>query len=61
MLWTMVPSTGSSAAGGMTRGWTWHRRVSVDAERFSYEQTTIVDIHGKRFDHTDANVLTREA
>ncbi len=39
----------------------FHRQLTVDADRLSYEQTTIVDIYGKRFDHTDANVLIREA
>ncbi|MEM8768098.1 MAG: hypothetical protein AAGE43_11670, partial [Pseudomonadota bacterium] len=38
----------------------FHRQLTVDADRLSYEQTTIVDIYGKRFDHIDQNVLTKE-
>lgn len=34
-------------------------RVSEDTLR--YEELTVLDIYGKRFDHTDANSLTRQA
>lgn len=33
-------------------------RISPDTLR--YEELTVVDIYGKRFDHTDANTLTRK-
>jgi hypothetical protein len=34
-------------------------RVVVDGETLTYHETTVVDIYGKRFDHTDTNTLTR--
>ena len=52
---------------GLIGGWRGDKgmdvapEIRVDTERLSYERTTVVDIYGKRFDLTDANVLTREA
>jgi hypothetical protein len=37
----------------------FHRIISVDEGRLHYEETTVVDIYGKRFDHTDENALVR--
>ena len=33
--------------------------ITVSDGRLAYEELTIVDIYGRRFDHTDANELTR--
>ena len=33
--------------------------IRVRADDMNYEELTVVDIYGKRFDHTDANSLTR--
>ncbi len=33
--------------------------VSVFEEMMTYRETTVVEIYGKRFDHTDANTLLR--
>ena len=35
-----------------------HRDV-VDGDTLTYEEATIVDIYGRRFEHTDTNTLTR--
>ncbi len=34
-------------------------RVSVSGDTLSYDETTVLEIYGRRFDHTDANELTR--
>ena len=34
-------------------------RVSIDENTLTYSETTVVDIYDERFDHTDANSLTR--
>ena len=39
----------------------FNRILTVEGDRLNYEETTVVDIYGKRFDHTDENSLTREA
>lgn len=33
--------------------------VSVDGDTLTYSEKTVVDIYGKRFDHTDENTLQR--
>jgi hypothetical protein len=33
--------------------------IRVRGDDMNYEELTVVDIYGKRFDHTDANSLTR--
>jgi hypothetical protein len=35
------------------------RTISVGPETLSYEQITVVDIYGRRFDHTDHNDLVK--
>ena len=37
----------------------FRHKTIVAGDRLSYSQTTIVDIYGKRFEHTDENQLTR--
>lgn len=37
----------------------FRRRFVCDGQSLSYSQTTVVDIYGKRFDHTDENQLKR--
>ena len=37
----------------------FNRSITVSGATLRYEQTTVVDIYGKRFDHTDENTLTR--
>ena len=39
----------------------FRRRLSYRENSLSYSQTTIVDIYGKRFEHTDENELRRVA
>lgn len=34
-------------------------RVAVRGDRMHYRETTVMDIYGKRFDHTDENTLLR--
>lgn len=34
-------------------------RISVGGDRLTYAETTVLDIYGKRFDHTDGNTLIR--
>jgi hypothetical protein len=33
--------------------------IAVDADTLRYDETTVLEIYGKRFDHTDANELRR--
>jgi len=37
----------------------FRHRVVVDRDTLAYEEATIVDIYGGRFEHTDTNTLTR--
>lgn len=37
----------------------FHRTIRVAGDLMSYEETTVLDIYGKRFDHTDQNTLNR--
>jgi hypothetical protein len=38
----------------------FRQRLTIGAERLSYQQTTLVDIYGRKsFEHTDENVLQR--
>jgi hypothetical protein len=37
----------------------FRHRITVDGDTLTYDETTVVDNYGKRFDHTDANTLTR--
>ncbi len=34
-------------------------KITVMGDTLAYDQTVVVDIYGKRFDHTDKNTLTR--
>ena len=36
----------------------YRHKTKLGGDRLSYSQTTIVDIYGKRFEHTDENQLT---
>lgn len=37
----------------------FRHRITVDGSTLAYDETTVVDIYGSRFDHTDKNTLTR--
>ncbi len=37
----------------------FRHKIQVDGDRLSYAETTVVEIYGKTFDHTDENELTR--
>jgi methylamine---glutamate N-methyltransferase subunit C len=37
----------------------FRHRITVDGDSLAYDETTVLDIYGKRFDHTDTNRLTR--
>jgi hypothetical protein len=37
----------------------FNRTITVAGEVMSYEEITVLDIYGKRFDHTDQNTLNR--
>ena len=37
----------------------FRHKVSISGDVLSYQETTVLDIYGKRFDHTDANQLRR--
>ena len=37
----------------------FRHKIQVDDDRLSYAQTTVVEIYGKTFDHTDENELSR--
>jgi hypothetical protein len=37
----------------------FRHRVVVDGDTLSYDETTVVDIYGRRFEHIDRNTLTR--
>jgi hypothetical protein len=37
----------------------FRHRITVEGDTLAYDETTIVDIYGKRFEHTDTNTLTR--
>ncbi len=37
----------------------FRHKISVIGDTLVYDETTVVDIYGKRFDHTDENTLTR--
>jgi hypothetical protein len=37
----------------------FRHRLTIDGDRLSYAQTTVLEIYGKSFDHTDENTLVR--
>jgi hypothetical protein len=37
----------------------FHHKITVDGDKLTYFETTVLDIYGKKFDHTDGNTLTR--
>ena len=37
----------------------FRHRLSVSGDTLSYDETTVLEIYGRRFDYTDANELTR--
>lgn len=39
----------------------FRHRVVVDGDTLTYDETTVLDIYGRRFEHTDRNTLTRVA
>ena len=39
----------------------FRHEVTIDRDRLAYSETTILEIYGRRFDHTDRNELTRRA
>ncbi len=38
----------------------FHHHITVHDDELSYSETTVLEIYGKTFDHTDQNVLTRQ-
>lgn len=38
----------------------FRQKMTLSGDTLSYAQTTLVDIYGKTFDHTDENTLTRD-
>lgn len=38
----------------------FHQKIIVGDEKMSYSETTMLDIYGREFEHTDDNELTRE-
>lgn len=39
----------------------FRQKVTVDGDRLTYFEATMLDIYGKKFEHTDENTLTRVA
>jgi hypothetical protein len=37
----------------------FRHKIQVEGDKLSYAETTVVEIYGKTFDHTDENELTR--
>lgn len=37
----------------------FHHQIRLKGDELWYQETTVVDIYGKRFDHTDTNTLSR--
>ena len=37
----------------------FRHKIQVDGDKLSYAETTVLEIYGKTFDHTDENELTR--
>jgi len=37
----------------------YRMKMTIEPDRLSYDQTTVLDIYGRRFDHTDKSVLTK--
>ena len=37
----------------------FHHTITLDADTLVYAQTTVVNIYGKRFEHTDQNTLSK--
>jgi methylamine---glutamate N-methyltransferase subunit C len=44
---------------GNARTVSFRHRLVVDGDALTYDETTVVDIYGKLFEHTDTNALTR--
>lgn len=39
----------------------FRQRLIIEGDQLAYAETTVVDIYGRRFDHTDQNELTRSS
>lgn len=39
----------------------FRHKLTIDGDRLSYAETTVVEIYGKTFDHTDENTLVRSS
>jgi hypothetical protein len=39
----------------------FEHRIEIRGDHMSYSEKTLLDIYGRRFEHTDANQLTRTA
>ena len=37
----------------------FRHQIRLEGDRLSYSETTVVEIYGKTFDHTDENELSR--
>lgn len=55
--WTIVQSP-FLAEKAKTTG--FKHTITVEGDRLEYSETTVLEIYGKRFDHTDGNVLKRQ-
>ncbi len=38
----------------------FNHRLTIDGDKLTYNETTQLDIYGRKFDHTDGNALTRQ-
>lgn len=46
--------------GRMAKTLEFRHHVEVDGDKMRYDETTVLDIYGEKFDHTDKNELTRQ-
>ena len=53
------PPSRPAATGDNATTTAFRHRISVDGNTLRYDETTMVDIYGKQFEHTDANELRR--
>ena len=37
----------------------FRHKLSIRGDELTYAETTVLDIYGRKFDHTDENVLVR--
>ena len=54
-----LPTPRSMCGEAKARTLEFRHRVTLSGDTLRYEETTVLEIYGKRFDHTDANELER--